>query len=149
MEVHTSYSTYANHTSLPSLSLCTLIKCSVCSYLCTSLLCDIHHVCLRGSSRTENARARNDTFTTLFSDFSILIIFLFFLFFSHSHCFDFPIFHCSFLRKTLFHVFFFFIFPFHFFLHLFLLVFAFFSDGACVCESLSNVCRSRAHACSS
>ena len=61
------YSPYATHTLLPPFSQCISLRCSVCSNLCTSLLHITYHVCLRGSSRTENARARTDTFTIVFS----------------------------------------------------------------------------------
>ena len=62
-----SYSPYATHTLLPPFSQYISLRCSVRSNLCTSLLPVIYHVCLRGSSRTENARARTDTFTIVFS----------------------------------------------------------------------------------
>ena len=61
------YSPHATHTLLPPFSQCISLRCSVCSNLCTSLLHITYHVCLRGSSRTENARARTDTFTIVFS----------------------------------------------------------------------------------
>ena len=61
------YSPYATHTLLPPFSQCISLRCSVRSNLCTSLLHITYHVCLRGSSRTENARARTDTFTIVFS----------------------------------------------------------------------------------
>ena len=61
------YSPYATHTLLPPFSQCISLRCSVRSNLCTSLLHVTYHVCLRGSSRTENARARTDTFTIVFS----------------------------------------------------------------------------------
>ena len=62
-----SYSPHATHTLLPPFSQCISLRCSVRSNLCTSLLPVTYHVCLRGSSRTENARARTDTFTIVFS----------------------------------------------------------------------------------
>ena len=46
--------------------LCTPIKCSICSYLCTAFLRDIHHVYMRGPRRTEDTRARSNTFTIVF-----------------------------------------------------------------------------------
>ena len=55
------------HALLPPFSQCISLRCSVRSNLCTSLLHVTYHVCLRGSSRTENARARTDTFTIVFS----------------------------------------------------------------------------------
>ena len=61
------YSPYATHTLLPPFSQCISLRCSVRSNLCTSLVHVTYHVCLRGSSRTENARARTDTFTIVFS----------------------------------------------------------------------------------
>ena len=62
-----SYSPHATHTLLPPFSQCISLRCSVRSNLCTSLLPVTYHVCLRGSSRTENACARTDTFTIVFS----------------------------------------------------------------------------------
>ena len=50
-----SYSPHATHTLLPPFSQCISLRCSVRSNLCTSLLPVTYHVCLRGSSRTENA----------------------------------------------------------------------------------------------
>ena len=62
-----SYSPHATHTLLPPFSQCISLRCSVRSNLCTTLLPVTYHVCLRGSSRTENACARTDTFTIVFS----------------------------------------------------------------------------------
>ena len=63
-------------------SLCTFIKRGICSYLCTALLRDIHHVYLRGSSRIENSRAGSDIFHKVFPQMFTLVGLTFLVFLS-------------------------------------------------------------------